>query len=193
MKSVTLRFEDVEIEARVEDENEDISVEFYNQNSGEWSEYPDQTFQGWSFQEDKLNEQMQKLIKFVKNTDSQWFADADEGDVIVYDEKGNPNFQEKVNYEIYEAVGGHKVRGTKVNGKWIRLTQYQLINGHWTDAGCNWFKDDGDMIEFLEDEGKLVESGTAQKVDAEEYTGDEELKGKVLLIAQDEFGNDVFI
>lgn len=99
----------------------------------------------------------------------------------------------KVDYEIYEAVEGHKVRGSKVNGKWWNLTQYQYVQGHWTDAGCNWFRNDEEMIEFLEEKGKLVESGKARRVDAYEYTGDENLKGKVLLITQDEFGNDVFI
>ena len=95
MKGITLKFKEVSIDARVEDEKDDISVEFYNENSGAWSEYPDQVFQGWSFQEDKSNDEMQKLIEFVKNTDSQVFADADDEETIVYDEEGNVEFEKE--------------------------------------------------------------------------------------------------
>lgn len=100
---------------------------------------------------------------------------------------------EAVKYEIYEAIGGHKVRGSKVEGKWWNLEQYQLVNGNWTSAGCHWFNNDEEMISFLEEKGKMIESGTAQKVDAFEYTNDSELKGKILIVAQNEFGNDYFI
>lgn len=88
-KSVILKYKDVEIRAKVEMGDEDVNIMFWNPNNGSWTEHVGNTFSGWSYQEDTLNDEMRQLIEFVKEMDEQWFADADEGQIYTFDEDGS--------------------------------------------------------------------------------------------------------
>lgn len=96
----------------------------------------------------------------------------------------------KIHYEQYEHITGtHKLKGTKIDSIWWNIHQYQLVNGNWTEAGCNWFKQ-SEIRQILDESGELVDSGEGE---LKEFTDDPELKGQLIAITTDEYGNDVFL
>jgi len=92
-------------------------------------------------------------------------------------------FVKNVKYEVYEKITGlHKVRGSKVDGKWWNIQQMQYVGGKYTEAGCNWFEK-GEIIDILENEGKLIEKGEGKLYEA---TDDPNLNGMLYVVAADE-------
>lgn len=57
----------------------------------------DQIFQGWSEQDDELNQQWEKLAEFIRNDEilTEWVEQADFGETVVaiYDETGKANYK----------------------------------------------------------------------------------------------------
>jgi hypothetical protein len=82
-------------------------------------------------------------------------------------------------YEVIEKQEGCflLVRGVKIEGKWFRTDQFQLVNGRWTTAGCHWYTTD--QIKEILKKGAVVETGDAKI---------EEVDGYRLLVTKDEDG-----
>lgn len=98
---------------------------------------------------------------------------------------------EKVEYEIREKhLGLHRVRGVKIEGEkgFWNFSQAQWVNNHWEPAGCNWYTDD-QILEILENEAEIIKTGSGYLKELD----DPELERKVVLVVEDEFGNEYFI
>jgi len=94
-------------------------------------------------------------------------------------EEGGDIKTPNVYFEKYaRELGLHLLHGVKVEGEWWALRQMQLVNGKWTQAGCNWYSRQ-EIRRLLEEKSELIDHGKA--------TIQEEL-GYKLLIATDEAG-----
>lgn len=92
--------------------------------------------------------------------------------------------EKKVAYEKYNReIGFHLVQGVKVEGHWWALRQFQLVNGKYTPAGCNWYCKE-QIWSLLEEESEIVDSGEARIEKVGEYE---------LLIARDELGLEYMV
>ena len=77
-QTVIFRYLDYEIEAKVEWEGADFSVNFFNPNTGYTnSSNPSSIMNGWSYQDSNANYEMQNLIKAIENfyyqNGTEWF------------------------------------------------------------------------------------------------------------------------
>jgi len=94
-------------------------------------------------------------------------------------EKGRRNEKEKVVFVTYEKeLGLHTVEGVWILGNWWALRQFQLVNGKFTQSGCNWYSKE-EIANILKQEGKITNSG---------YARVEETAAGILLIREDEEG-----